>query len=55
MNANVELKLRVTPKDKAWLEDRAVAENRSLNGQVRSILDEAMKKYPLKFDQKGAK
>ena len=36
MNASVALKLRVTPAHKAWLEGWAVAENRSVNGQVRS-------------------
>jgi hypothetical protein len=37
MNDSVEFKIRMTPAQKAWLENRALAENRSLNGQVRSI------------------
>ena len=44
-----ELKTRLTMGQKAWLEVTAQANNRSTNGQMRHVIEEAMKADPLKI------
>ena len=42
-----DMRIRVTPGQKAWLELMAAAEHRSVNGQVRALLEEAIEKQAI--------
>jgi hypothetical protein len=44
-----DLKVRVTPAQKAWLDYQAVTENRTLNASVLALIDAAMRDCPLEI------